>query len=59
MSRASALTRKALQRAAYRSDIGPKDLREIQLHIDQMNRAQMAIDTMTDFEERKSRTRSC
>jgi integrase len=29
---------------------GHKDLREVQLYIEQMNRAQMAIDTMTDFE---------
>jgi integrase len=30
---------------------GHKDLREIQLYIEQMNRAQMAIETMTDFEQ--------
>jgi integrase len=29
---------------------GHKDLREIQLYIEQMNRAKMAIETMTDFE---------
>ena len=32
---------------------GHKDLREIQLYIEQYNREQMAIETMTDFEERR------
>lgn len=32
---------------------GHKDLREIQLYIDQYNREQMAIETMTDFEQRR------
>jgi integrase len=30
---------------------GHKDLREIQLYIEQMDRAKTAIDTMTDFEQ--------
>jgi integrase len=32
---------------------GHKDLREIQLYIDEYNREQMAIETMTDFEQRR------